>query len=69
MNEPTAQPATQLYDYGDFVLMSDGTCLHKGRAIHWYKNEKNQKPMIPAKRRSFVSLVKWMERDGEISYA
>jgi len=57
-----------LYDYLDWLLYSDGTCTHKGRPVAWYSDQRTGKPWIPAKRKTFVSLVKGMERDGDISY-
>lgn len=57
-----------LYDYLDWLLYPDGTCTHKGRAVAWYKDQRTGKPWIPSKRKTFVSLVKGMERDGDISY-
>ena len=57
-----------LYDYCDWELTTDGVCLHKGRPVAWYQDERTKKPWIPAKRKSWVSLVKAVERDGDITY-
>ena len=60
--------ASVLHDYYDWKLLTNGVCLHKGRAVEWYKDQITGSPWLPRKRRTFVSLVKGMERDGDILY-
>lgn len=72
---------TVVYDYWDgpytFQLWSDGqlVVLRKqgnettNRDLPWYTKKENGAPWIPAKRRSFVSLVKQMIREGDIEEA
>lgn len=62
-----------LYQYvcleGTFALTPEGKLLHITditKEVPWFKDTRTKKPMIPAKRRSFVSLVKQMIRDGDI---
>ncbi len=57
-----------LYDYLDWKLYPDGQCTHKDKPVAWYKNSQTGKPWIPGKRKTFVSLVKGMEKDGDIVY-
>lgn len=64
-NAPTTPTSPVRYDYLDFALHEDGTFTYKGKVCDWYKDQKTGKPWIPAKRKTFVSLVKAMERDGD----
>lgn len=50
-----------LTDLGTFYVRKAGQCT----TLPWYENRKTGKPMIPARRRSFVSLVKMGIRDGD----
>lgn len=57
------------YEYpgnaGLFELSESGIFTLNKKEMPWYKNTENQKPWIPAKRKSFVSAVKMAEREGD----
>lgn len=54
-----------VFDYDDFKLHACGTFTRNGKVSNWYKDQKTGKPWIPAKRKTFVSLVKQMVREGD----
>ena len=62
-----------LYDYDDgnrtFVLTNKGTFYvrqgGKCTVLEWYKDGRTGKRWIPARRRTFVSLVKQSIREGD----
>jgi hypothetical protein len=56
-----------VFDYYEFKLHACGTFTRNGVASSWYKDEKTQKPWIPAKRKTFVALVKQMVREGDFA--
>ncbi len=60
------------YDYtcleGQFILSESGRLFRITDAcqeVPWFKNSVSSKPWIPAKRRSFVSLIKQSIRDND----
>lgn len=57
-----------IYECDGFALYANGTCLHKGKPIEWFQDERANKPWIPAKYKTFKSLVKGMVRDGDVTY-
>ena len=57
-----------VYEYGPFILHKSGRMTRNGKECDWYKDEKGR-PWIPGKRKSFVSLVKQMEREGDFDSA
>lgn len=74
MNGAAKIPSGEIlkYDYtcleGTFVLTESGRLFRLTdvcEEVPWYKESISQKPLIPAKRRSFVSLIKQSIRDGD----
>jgi hypothetical protein len=60
------------YDYtcleGTFILAESGRLFRVTdvcQEVAWFKENTTKKPWIPAKRRTFVSLIKQSIRDGD----
>lgn len=70
MTSNQSSPVKYEYDssHGIFTLTEDGHLFRQTdvkREVNWFKDGRTRKPMIPAKRRSFVSLIKMMIRGGD----
>ncbi len=54
---------TETIDGKKIELTKSGELLIDGIKSEWYKDQKSKKPWIPAKRKSFIGLIKQILRD------
>lgn len=50
-------------DGHNIILTKDGVLTIDGIQTEWYKDSTKQTPWIPAKRKSFIGLIKQILRD------
>lgn len=65
----TVSLGSAVFEYDQFKLHACGTFTRNGKPTNWYKDQQTGKPWIPKKRKTFVSLVKQMVREGDFASA